>query len=170
MVSGDRPRLAGLMTARWGSTSVARLRRLTDVTGLEGFVAAGESGEWMGYASYEIDGSSLEILVLESVRENRGVASALIARCVARAIESKLDRVWLITTNDNVDALRFYQRRGFVLVALHRNGVSWSRQNMKPEIPELGFHDIPIRDELELELPRSAWADFVAHFGAYPAT
>jgi hypothetical protein len=60
-------------------------------------------------------------------------------------------RFWLITTNDNVDALRFYQRRGFRLAALHSGAVDDSRARLKPEIPEVGDHGIPIRDEIELE-------------------
>jgi ribosomal protein S18 acetylase RimI-like enzyme len=57
----------------------------------------------------------------------------------------------LITTNDNTHALRFYQRRGFVLSALHRGAIRRSRQ-LKPEIPLAGFGGIPIRDELELQM------------------
>jgi GNAT superfamily N-acetyltransferase len=60
-------------------------------------------------------------------------------------------RLWLITTNDNLPALRFYQKRGFVLVRLHRGAVAGSRR-LKPEIPLTGSEGIPIRDELELEL------------------
>ena len=71
---------------------------------------------------------------------------AVVERARARACR----RVWLITTNDNVDALRFYQRRGFTLVALHRGAMEQSRR-LKPSIPEVGAHGIPIRDELELE-------------------
>ena len=59
--------------------------------------------------------------------------------------------LWLITTNDNVDALRFYQRRGFRLVKLHPGGVDRSREFLKPEIPETGEYGIAIRDELELQ-------------------
>jgi hypothetical protein len=55
-------------------------------------------------------------------------------------------------SNDNVDALRFYQRRGFRLAALHQGAVDDSRARLKPEIPEIGEHRIPLRNELELEL------------------
>jgi hypothetical protein len=60
-------------------------------------------------------------------------------------------RLWLITTNDNLHALRFYQRRGLVLVAVHRNAIEQSRK-LKPQIPKLGYDNIPVRDEIELEL------------------
>jgi hypothetical protein len=48
--------------------------------------------------------------------------------------------------------LRFYQRYGFDLVGVHRNAVAGSRA-LKPSIPEIGLDGIPIRHELELELP-----------------
>jgi hypothetical protein len=57
----------------------------------------------------------------------------------------------VITTNDNLDALRFYQRRGFRLAALHRGAVDDSRARLKPQIPPIGDHGIKLRDELELE-------------------
>lgn len=60
-------------------------------------------------------------------------------------------RLWVITTNDNVDALRFYQRRGFCLVRVHRGAVDGSRASLKPEIPPVGAYGIPLRDEIELE-------------------
>lgn len=61
-------------------------------------------------------------------------------------------RLWLVTTNDNVDALRFYQRHGFRLHALHPGAVDRSRATLKPEIPPLGAHGIPLRDELVLTI------------------
>ncbi len=60
-------------------------------------------------------------------------------------------RLWLVTTNDNTDALAFYQRRGWDLVAVHRRAVDDAR-SLKPGIPSLGKGRIPIRHELELEL------------------
>ncbi|GAB6277014.1 MAG: hypothetical protein SAMD01599839_15540 [Rectinema sp.] len=59
--------------------------------------------------------------------------------------------MWLVTTNDNIDALRFYQKRGFELLKIHRNAISKSRK-IKPTIPETGNYGISIRDEIELEL------------------
>jgi len=60
--------------------------------------------------------------------------------------------MWVVTTNDNVDALRFYQRRGFRLVALRPGVVTRSRQSIKREIPRTGSYGIELRDELELEM------------------
>lgn len=62
--------------------------------------------------------------------------------------------MWLVTTNDNVDALRFYQRRGFVLVDLRPNAMQAARA-LKPEIPLIGRYGLPLRDELYLEMSLS---------------
>ena len=61
----------------------------------------------------------------------------------------------VVTTNDNVLALGFYQRRGFGLVALRTGAVDKARRDLKPEIPELGQSGIPIHDEIELSLSLS---------------
>jgi RimJ/RimL family protein N-acetyltransferase len=67
------------------------------------------------------------------------------------AEQAACQRIWLITTNDNMPALRFYQKRGFRLVAVHQNALDYSR-TLKPEIPLIGLEGIPLRDEIELEI------------------
>jgi DNA-3-methyladenine glycosylase I len=59
-------------------------------------------------------------------------------------------RIWLITTNDNIDALRFYQKRGYEMKTVHRYAMEVSRKT-KPQIPFEGKYGIPIRDEIEME-------------------
>jgi len=70
---------------------------------------------------------------------------------IAEVEENGCRRVWLITSNDNLDALRFYQRRGLRLVAVHRGAIDEARR-VKPSIPATGEYGIPVRDEIELEL------------------
>jgi len=117
---------------------------------LPGFIAAQE-GEWVGLLTYQIEGSACEIVTLNSLRPGTGVGSALIAAVRKIAQSANCARLWLITTNDNMHALRFYQKRGFRLVAVHPNALEHSRK-LKPEIPLVGFDGIPLRDELELEI------------------
>ena len=80
-----------------------------------------------------------------------GAGTALIQAVAQLARRQGCTRLWVITTNDNVDALRFYQRRGFCLVRVHRGAVDRSRACLKPEIPPVGAYGIPLRDEIELE-------------------
>ena len=117
---------------------------------LDGFVALVD-GDPVGVITFSIDSAACEIVTIDSVREGTGVGTALVEAVVAKARETGCRRVWLITTNDNLRMLRFSQRRGFALVAVHPNALEESRR-LKPEIPEVGQHGIPLRDELELEL------------------
>lgn len=160
VTNADRPQLAGVITDNWGSTRMATRGRLVDISTVDGFIAK-DASDWLGYAGYEIHGDAMEVVSLQALTMGQGVASALLAACVSVARGRGLRRVWLITTNDNIDALRFYQRRGFVLVAVHRDAITAARESLKPEIGLVGDHDIPIRDEIELELPRANWHEFV---------
>jgi ribosomal protein S18 acetylase RimI-like enzyme len=97
------------------------------------------------------DGQQCEILTLHADEQWRGAGTALIEAAGQLARRQGCARLWVITTNDNVDALRFYQRRGFCLVRVHRGAVDRSRAMLKPEIPSVGAYGIPLRDEIELE-------------------
>ena len=59
---------------------------------------------------------------------------------------------WVVTTNDNLDALRLCQRRGFRLAELRAGAVDESRRRLKPSIGPVAENGIPIRDELELTI------------------
>jgi len=84
-----------------------------------------------------------EIAVLESLRQRAGVGGALINAVIQKAKSADCRRVWLITTNDNTLAIRFYQRFGFELRAVHINAMEQSRR-LKPQIPMVGADGIPI--------------------------
>jgi DNA-3-methyladenine glycosylase I len=163
LTAGDRPRLAEQLAASWGSTRVASRGRLHEATDLPGFIAL-DGERWLGYSAYEIVGSSMEVVVLDSPMPARGAGSALIAACADLAVQRGLERLWLVTTNDNLQALRFYQRRGFVLVVLRPGAIDEARRTLKPEIPTVGLDEIPVRDELELELPRHVWPGLVERY------
>jgi len=108
-------------------------------------------GRPIGLVTYRIDGDECEITTLNSLVEGIGIGSALVAAIKDAAVSAECKRLWLITTNDNLPALRFYQKRGFLLVAVHRNALQQSRR-LKPEIPLVGRDGIPLRDEIELEM------------------
>ncbi len=117
---------------------------------LRGFVAE-EDGKPVGLLTYRIDNGECEVVTIDAFPEGAGAGTAMLEAVAAVAREAGCRRVWLITTNDNLRALRFYQRRGFHLVAVHRDALARSRE-LKPSIPEIGLDGIPLRDELELEL------------------
>lgn len=157
----DLPAITEMATSSLGSTRVVSRGRRLEILDLPGFVAEVEDG-LIAYLSFEVVGSACEIVVLHSQRPGAGLGTALLVRLVARCVELGLGRIWLITTNDDTPALRWYQRRGFQLVALHLDAVTESRRTLKPEIPLRGVDDIEMRDEIELELPRARWERLVA--------
>jgi ribosomal protein S18 acetylase RimI-like enzyme len=90
-------------------------------------------------------------VTIDAFERRRGAGTALLEAVVADARAEGASRLWLITTNDNLDSLRFYQRRGFRLAAMHPGAVDDARR-LKPTIPQRGEHGISIHDEIELEL------------------
>lgn len=147
--AADRAWAEARMGAEWGGALQARRGELHDVLALPGFVAE-EDGAPLGIATYRIDGDACELAFVEAFERGRGIGTALLD--AVRGAAAGCGRIWLVTTNDNVDALRFYQRRGFRLVALRPGAVDEARETLKPRIGRVGDHGIPIRDELELTL------------------
>jgi len=159
----DGPRLKELITGNWGSTRMASGGRVFDILAHPGFVALSE-GAWVGYAAYEVREREMEISALDTITPGTGAGSALLAACIKVGLDEGLERLMLVTTNDNTAALRFYQRRGLVLVALRAGAVDLARRTLKPEISLIGNDGIPIRDELELELPRAEWPALIERY------
>ncbi|MCB0084386.1 MAG: GNAT family N-acetyltransferase [Caldilineaceae bacterium] len=119
---------------------------------LPGFVAESADGEQIGLATYRLlDIVTGELATLDSLRPGLGVGTALV-QAVADAVRTQgCQRLIVVTTNDNLPALRLYQRHGFVLAALRVNALAASRM-LKPQIPLVGLDGIPLRDEIELEM------------------
>jgi RimJ/RimL family protein N-acetyltransferase len=134
----------------WGSNMVVSRGVVYYPQDLPGFVAMYD-GEKVGLVTYNITGVSCEIVTINSIRPFSGIGTELIEAVRYIALKSGCKRLWLITTNDNMNALRFYQKRGFVLVAIHRDALDISRK-LKPEISLIGNDGIPLRDEIELEM------------------
>jgi GNAT superfamily N-acetyltransferase len=132
------------------SARVARLGRIEDALAYPALIAE-EDGELAGVLTYIVDGDSCEVLTLHTAQRLRGVGTALLQAIEERAAAAGCTRLWLITTNDNLDALRFYQRRGLRLAELHPGAVDDSRARLKPEIPRTGSFGIALRDEVLLE-------------------
>lgn len=131
--SGNRAAVNEFIRERWFTTEIIVRRRVADMTKASGIVAM--DGEKIArFLTYEITGERCEILSLDSVSSGCGVGTALLERLKEAAREAGCRRIMLITTNDNIEALYFYQRRGFDLAHIFRNALDVSR-SLKPEIP-----------------------------------
>jgi ribosomal protein S18 acetylase RimI-like enzyme len=149
---GDRRWAEALLEEHLGSSRVARLGEVIEPAELPGFIAE-RDGERLGLLTWIVDGDQLEVLSLHCRVENAGAGSALLQAAAELAAGRGCRRLWLLTTNDNLHALGFYQRRGLRLCALHAGQVDRDRA-LKPEIPEVNPENgIPLRDLIELELP-----------------
>jgi GNAT superfamily N-acetyltransferase len=145
----DRAWIRSCAQALFGAPVVVSRGKLHEPAALPAVVAV-EGDERIGLATWAIEGGRCELVTIDALKPRRGVGSALLAAVEGRARAAGCDGLWLITTNDNLDALRFYQRRGFSIRAVHPDALRRSRA-LKPQIPEIGQYGIPVRDEIELE-------------------
>ncbi|KKM16107.1 hypothetical protein LCGC14_1689190 [marine sediment metagenome] len=133
----------------WASLKIVTKGKIHYVDRLPGFVALQEN-EKIGLLTFRIEEDECEIITLNSIIENIGVGKALLNEVEEFSIKNGCKRLWVITTNDNTDALRFYQKKGFKISAIYCNALKESRK-LKQEIPQEGLFGIEIRDEIELE-------------------
>lgn len=144
----DKEWVANLLKEWWAGPEVVSHGKVHNLEEYPGFIAV-KGKKRVGLVTYLIDGKECEITSMNSLLERKGIGTALLDAVRKAAIENKCKRLWLITTNDNTDALRFYQKYGFSLIALYPNAMEKYRR-LKPEIPLTGNGGIPIRDEIEL--------------------
>jgi ribosomal protein S18 acetylase RimI-like enzyme len=134
----------------WAGPAIVSKGVLQDTRTLPGFAAV-EGGAVVGYVLYNFADGNCEVSVLQSLRKGRGIGRALVGEVIRVAKEADCRRLWLITTNDNTAAIRFYQMFGFELRDVYINAVEVSRR-LKPQIPTVGCDGIGIRHEFEFEM------------------
>ena len=139
-----------ILEEEWSCPPCISRGRALDTTILPGFISLADN-KINGVVTYNIERNECEIATLNSFDENKGVGTALINAVLAVAKEKGCKRLWLITTNDDINAIRFYQLKGFELVNVHLNAMDISRQ-MKPSIPLIGMDNIPLKHEFEFEI------------------
>lgn len=145
-----RNEINSILIDEWESTNIIVRGKIIDGTILDGFVAM-KNNNIIGLITYKIEESECEIISLNSFIKNKGIATSLIERTKQIANANKCDRLKLITTNDNIKAMEFYQKRGFVFSNLYINAIETSRK-LKPQIPLYAENGLPIRDEIEFEM------------------
>jgi GNAT superfamily N-acetyltransferase len=146
----DRAALDELLRLRWSDGSIFVRGQLITPPDVEAF-GAYHDNKLQGVATWRIEDGSLYLLTMNNITDRRGVGEALLAQMLDLARERKLPHLRVIISNDNVGAFRFYQKRGFRIVAAHVGVVDMMRK-MKPSIPEIGSEGIRMRDEIELEI------------------
>jgi len=135
----------------FGGDFVVSRDEVHDPHKLPGFIAV-EGVERVGLVTYHIDGGDCEIVSIDSLCQFMGVGTLLLEKVERIARLQGCTRLWCITTNDNLDAQRFFQRRGFTISDVRLGGMTRIRL-LKPNVPRTGYYDIPVRDEIEMEKP-----------------
>jgi N-acetylglutamate synthase-like GNAT family acetyltransferase len=145
----DKGKILSILNEYWASPYIVTHGVKHDASSLPGF-AAEENGEIVGIITFNVDNKQLEIISLNSLKEKRGTGTKLMNAVESFAFENNIRRIHMITTNDNNHAIYFYRKRGYNIIAIHENAIDFARK-LKPEIPEIGIDNIPIKDEIELE-------------------
>ncbi len=145
----DQPWLHDFLLTYNHSLRVVSRGTLHDVAQLPGLIATYNELP-AALLTYHVADREFEVVTLHAAVQRQGLGARLLAAGRDRARAMGCRRLWLITTNDNEPAIRFYQHQGMTLVAIHHNALEESRK-LKPEIPQIGLGGKPLRDEIEFE-------------------
>ncbi|MDD5936453.1 MAG: GNAT family N-acetyltransferase [Clostridiales bacterium] len=146
----NRTMVNDFIMEQWYSTKMIVRGKEYDLSMADGILAI-ENSQIKGLITYIFYGDVCEIMSLDSLEPSKGIGTALIQQVIEISKKSGCKKIVLITTNDNINAIRFYQKRGFDMIRLYHNALDLSRK-LKPEIPLIGENDIPLRHEIEFEL------------------
>ena len=146
----DRPWIRGVIREWWGAESVVVRKTKYEPAEMDGFIAF-LNGEKVGLVILRYEETLCEIMSLTVSGTHPQIDRQLISSAVEDAKKHNSERMIVVTTNDNTNALRFYQNFGFRLHEL-RVGIVKESRKIKPQIPLIGKYHIPIRDEIELEM------------------
>ncbi|WP_067850194.1 GNAT family N-acetyltransferase [Alicyclobacillus mali (ex Roth et al. 2021)] len=148
----DRQWLLDLWNREWGGETMVSRGRVYRLEDVEAVIAV-QGGAYVGAATFVVLDEECELLSLNSLVEGIGVGTRLLQAVEDAAQQAGVPRVTLITSNDNLKAMRFYQRRGYRFHAVHVGAIDEARKR-KPSIPRLGLDGIPLHDEIEM---RKVW-------------
>ncbi|QWU46702.1 GNAT family N-acetyltransferase [Bacillus sp. NP247] len=141
--------IRGFMCENWGSSMMVSRGRAHQLEELPGFIAL-KNDRIVGIITCEVLKNMCEVVSLDSFEEGNGIGTKLVDCVLQMARENECEKVWLITTNDNMNALRFYQKRNFMMTNLYIDAVKEARK-IKKEIPFIGYDNIAISHEIQLE-------------------
>ena len=145
----DRHDIEEICDRAWGETEVDAFDRTFDVLAAQNLIAVVDD-KLVGLISLALDRGDLTIVLLSVYPEYQGsgVGAALVEAAIAQAQNKRLTTVKVATTNDDIPALYFYQRRGFVIFDVASGALVEHHGSAVP-----GFADIPVRDEIRLRRP-----------------
>ncbi len=143
----DRPAVRDLFERDFGRTKIVAFGEVMDIDQMPALVAV-TTVDPSGALAYRTLGDALHLVALatDPMFQRSGVGGYLVAEAELLARRLNLQRTVVATTNDNLPALYFYQRRGYRLTDIVPNSVIEHTGNVVS-----GFAGIPVRDEVRLE-------------------
>jgi GNAT superfamily N-acetyltransferase len=131
------------------ATLLSAMAKLYYPAKLEGFIASIE-GQRIGLATYYVhNDDSLELITIDALVQGKGIGSKLLLAVEEKAKTLNCKQIIVVTTNDNIDALAFYQKRGYLISTISYDAIAEARK-IKPTIPLIGNHGININCQIEL--------------------
>lgn len=146
----NRELINSIISEHWYTTEMVVRGKIIDMSKADGIIAS-ENNTIFGIITYNIENEICEIISIDSFDQKKGIGTELIDRVVNIAKKHKCIKVIAITTNDNINSIGFYQKRGFDMANLYHNALDISRK-LKPEIPLIGENSIILKHEIELKL------------------
>lgn len=146
----DKEWVRKFIIKEWGSEKIIGCGKTYFPHKLPGFVAV-SGKKYLGLITYAIKKDECELVSFNVLRKRRGIGTALIEKIKKAMKKISCRKIFFVTSNDNIDALRFYQRRGFIIKKVYPGAITAARK-IKPEIPLIGNYGIPMRDAIKLEL------------------
>jgi len=147
--NSDLEWIRNLFIAEWSGDFIIGAGKIHRPENLEGFIAE-EDGEKVGLATFDARNNKIELVSINSLKPGKGIGTMLINEIIKTAKVRNIKKIFLVTTNDNLNAMKFYQKNGFRFVKVHPDAIAEARK-IKPQIPEIGEDGIPIKDAIELE-------------------
>ena len=132
-----------------GGAPIAGILRDYSPSDVDGIAYRSQGGEAAGLVTWWRDGRMAEIVSMHASPSGQGLGTDLLKAAEKELRSRGVNQVALGTTNDNVNALSFYLKRGYRLTRIHENAMDRVR-SLKPSVPLLGMNGIPLMDMLEL--------------------
>lgn len=151
-IPSNNSEIENFLKKHWGSSIIVTRGKKIDATKLPRVIVRDKSDTLIGLLTFELNkqNKTCEIVSINAVKRRQGIGTELLKRVEQEAKKSGCNKIWLITVNDNPEAAAFYSKRGYRLVKVHLNALEISRK-LKPSIPKIGIHNIPLMDEWEFE-------------------
>src|SRR5215470_15954053 len=145
----DQAWVESILRRCWGGSDIVVRGCVYKAADLPALIAGNREG--LCTFAIESDGMSAELVTINALVPAKGIGTALIGALISRLAANGVRSLRVTTTNDNVNALGFYQRRGFRIIAVLPGAVDQARK-IKPSIPLIGYRGIEVHDALVLAL------------------